>query len=160
MGVIVVLLALMMATIIGATVLFAFADAGQTVQRKTEFFDIPAHDAKTYCILSNTPDETTSNIIVDRYNSTAVDYDLYVITTHYTVVDNNVTVKDTAYGPQDLENGSVIRVRYNAIGYTSVANVGTYAIIVFTMLAIVPLVIVGGVMLRSLGFFSGGSGKP
>jgi hypothetical protein len=38
------------------------------------------------------------------------------------------------------------------------ASVKTYAIIVFTMLAIVPLIIVGGLMLRSLGFFSGGAG--
>lgn len=36
------------------------------------------------------------------------------------------------------------------------ATVVTYAIIVFTMLAIVPLIVVGGLMLRSLGFFSGG----
>ena len=35
-------------------------------------------------------------------------------------------------------------------------RVKTYAIIVFTMLAIVPLIIVGGLMLRSLGFFGGG----
>ena len=38
------------------------------------------------------------------------------------------------------------------------AQVVTYAIIVFTMLAIVPLIIVGGLMLRSLGFFSGSGG--
>jgi hypothetical protein len=35
-------------------------------------------------------------------------------------------------------------------------QVKIYAVIVFTMLAIVPLIIVGGLMLRSLGFFGGG----
>ena len=38
------------------------------------------------------------------------------------------------------------------------AKVITYAIIVFAMLAIVPMIMVGGLMLRSLGFMGGGSG--
>ena len=41
---------------------------------------------------------------------------------------------------------------------TTIDNVVTYAITVFAMLAIVPLIIVGGLMLRSLGFFTGGGG--
>lgn len=40
----------------------------------------------------------------------------------------------------------------------TIDDVVTYAIIVFTMLAIVPLILIGGLMLRSLGFF-GGSGR-
>jgi hypothetical protein len=48
-------------------------------------------------------------------------------------------------------------------GTTSEANNTTttvvgYAITVFAMLAIVPLIMVGGLMLRSLGFFGGGGG--
>lgn len=38
------------------------------------------------------------------------------------------------------------------------AKVVTYAIIVFAMLAIVPMIMVGGLMLRSLGFMGGGAG--
>lgn len=40
----------------------------------------------------------------------------------------------------------------------TIDDVVTYAIIVFTMLAIVPLILIGGLMLRSLGFFGGGGG--
>jgi hypothetical protein len=38
------------------------------------------------------------------------------------------------------------------------AKVITYAVTVFAMMAIVPLIMVGGLMLRSLGFMGGGSG--
>jgi hypothetical protein len=49
----------------------------------------------------------------------------------------------------------------NIVGTSANANITkekvvTYAIIVFGMLAIVPMIIVGGVMLRSLGFMGGG----
>ena len=38
----------------------------------------------------------------------------------------------------------------------TIATVVTYAVIVFGMLALVPLILIGGLMLRSLGFFGGG----
>jgi uncharacterized membrane protein YidH (DUF202 family) len=40
----------------------------------------------------------------------------------------------------------------------TIATVITYAVIVFGMLALVPLILIGGLMLRSLGFFGGGGG--
>ena len=40
----------------------------------------------------------------------------------------------------------------------TIATVILYAVIVFGMLALLPLIIIGGIMLRSLGFFSGGGG--
>jgi len=40
----------------------------------------------------------------------------------------------------------------------TIATVVLYAIIVFGMLALLPLIIIGGIMLRSLGFFGGGGG--
>lgn len=39
----------------------------------------------------------------------------------------------------------------------TIQTVTTYAVIVFGMLALVPLILIGGLMLRSLGFFGGGS---
>jgi hypothetical protein len=39
---------------------------------------------------------------------------------------------------------------------TTKASVKSYAVTSFAMLAIVPLIIVGGIMLRSLGMFTGG----
>ena len=36
-------------------------------------------------------------------------------------------------------------------------DIKTYAVIVFGLLVIVPLIMVGGLMLRSLGYFGGGS---
>ena len=38
----------------------------------------------------------------------------------------------------------------------TIATVVAYAVIVFGMLALVPLILIGGLMLRSLGFFGGG----
>jgi len=43
---------------------------------------------------------------------------------------------------------------------TTIASVTTYALIVFAMLALVPLILIGGLMLRSLGFFGGGGAAP
>lgn len=38
------------------------------------------------------------------------------------------------------------------------ATVVSYAITVFALMAIVPLIMIGGIMLRSLGFMGGGGG--
>lgn len=38
----------------------------------------------------------------------------------------------------------------------TISDVVTYAITVFALLAIIPLIMVGGLMLRSLGFMGGG----
>lgn len=38
----------------------------------------------------------------------------------------------------------------------TIADILTYAVIVFGLLVIVPLIMVGGLMLRSLGFMGGG----
>ena len=38
----------------------------------------------------------------------------------------------------------------------TLADLVTYAVIVFGLLVIIPLIMVGGLMLRSLGFFGGG----
>jgi len=38
----------------------------------------------------------------------------------------------------------------------TISNLITYAVIVFGLLVIIPLIMVGGLMLRSLGYFGGG----
>ena len=38
----------------------------------------------------------------------------------------------------------------------TIAKLITYAVIVFGLLVIIPLIMVGGLMLRSLGYFGGG----
>lgn len=38
----------------------------------------------------------------------------------------------------------------------TIADIITYAVIVFGLLVIIPLIMVGGLMLRSLGYFGGG----
>lgn len=40
----------------------------------------------------------------------------------------------------------------------TIDKVKTYSLVVFGMLALVPLILIGGLMLRSLGFFGGGGG--
>ena len=44
----------------------------------------------------------------------------------------------------------------NAETNDTIDDIKTYAVIVFGLLVIVPLIMVGGLMLRSLGFFGGG----
>jgi len=148
---IVTLIGLMMAIVIASIVFFSFADAGQSVSNQTENFTITDVADDEHYNVSITPDTgTPAWIIIANNNATAL------VAGQYSTSGTHVTVNADVWGA----GNTTATISYNARSYSSVGQVITYAIIVFVMLAIVPLIVVGGLMLNSLGFFSGGSGKP
>jgi len=148
-------LSVMFATIIGALVLFAFAGAGGDLTNVTETHSVTGVNAtKFYFALTATPSGSDPEWVVTCHGSRGA-LNFVLTSANYTYISANNTIWVNKIGKY---NTSVDFV-FNTQAHTSIASVQTYAIIVFTMLAIVPLIIVGGVMLRSLGFFSGGTGK-
>jgi len=154
---IVTVISVMFAVIIGAIVFFAFADTtSETAVRHT---DIRA--AGTYVYTNNvgvnitrTPSSTPGFIV-----TVAGDNPRTLNSTDYSYVSSNTTVVITTTFITDGD--TAITATYNSRAYDSVTSVITYAMIVFAMAALVPLIIIGGVMLNSLGYFGGGKGgKP
>ena len=153
---IIMIIGVMIAIIISSMILFPFADAGQTVNEHTETFTISDNSTDEHFNLSHTPG-STPEFVIHLYNSSSAAWILQA-SANYTVVSGNHLYIESAH-MGSMSGYTQIRTSYNSIGHSSVGDVITYAIIVFTMMAIVPLIIVGGLMLSSLGFF-GGSGKP
>jgi len=149
---VILLITVLMATIIGAVIFFAFADATTTIDAYTDTHTIfhdgakdewvnLSHDINTdaswSAIVSN---GTTSNT-----SANAVAYSA------------NGTIKVPA---SDIDTGdTTITATYKGNAYQVSSSIVTYAITVFALLAIVPLIIVGGLMLRSLGFMGGGGAE-
>lgn len=153
---VVTLIAVMFATIIAATVLFAFTDAGNTATDYSETQSVTGANAtKFYFSLSDYPATSNPNWVVVCHGSKGAK-DFTLTSANYTYVSANNTIWVNKIGKYNTS----IDFTYNTLAYDQVVHVNTYAIIVFAMLAILPIVIVGGLMMRSLGFFSGGGGKP
>ena len=153
---IVMLIAIMLSVIIAAMVFYPFADAGQSASAQSESFTIADVTGIFYCNLSVTPDTTTPNLNIsstNAFNTFSPEATEITRTGGFIQVDANV------WGA----GNTTAVITFNSRTHSQVGTVITYALIVFAMLAIIPLIVVGGLMLSSLGFFGGGgggSGKP
>lgn len=145
---IVVLLGVMFAAIIGAIVFFEFGNSAHIAQTHSQTFSATNSSNAT---LSLTWEPISSSVSVEKYNSSDGNWTA-VSSALVDISDKTVTV-DTSGMDTNL---SQLRVDYNDLGYDTTTSVITYAVIVFAMLALVPLIIIGGVMLKSLGFFGSG----
>lgn len=136
-------------------VLFAFVDAGDTVTTVTESFTgVGVNATNFYFTLSHDVASAPHwGISVSGTKGT------FTVTSGYTYYSANNTVK---LASKFNKYNTTATIQHDTLASDAVSSVGVYAIIVFTMMAIIPLVVVGGVMLRSLGFFGGGGGggKP
>ena len=150
---IVMLIGIMLAVIIAAMVFYPFADAGQDAAAQSESFTIADVTGIFYCNLSVSPDTTTPDLNISSTNafgSFSPEVGEITRSGKFIQVDANV------WGA----GNTTAVITFNSRTHSSVGTVITYALIVFAMLAIIPLIIIGGVMLSSLGFFGSGSGKP
>ena len=150
---IVIIISVMFAVVIGALVFFAFGNASQTSQTATDTFTITDNSTTMHVNLTREP-ETVPAFVIHCYNSTTEVWELQDAANWTQVSGTHMTLDQGG----DETDHTQLRIAYNVMGYTTIGSVITYAIIVFGMAAIVPLIIIGGAMLKSLGFFGGGKG--
>ena len=148
---IVILLSVMFAAVIGAVIFFSFGEAAHTAQDHTETFNIVNYTTDETLDLRLLPAGT---VTVEVYNSS--DGNWTVVSSSYVSVTRDIVTVNSS--GMDI-NSTQLRASYHDEGYAITSSVILYAVIVFGMVALLPLIIIGGIMLRSLGFFSGGSGK-
>ena len=149
LGAIILVVGVMFAVIISAMVFYSFADAGQSVAGQSEDFTIDDVATAEHYNVSINPDGSTPGwVIYANNNATALS------SANYSVSGTHVTVDANVWGA----GNTTATIEYNTRMRSSVDAVIMYAIIVFTMMAIVPLIIIGGIMLKSIGFFGGGTG--
>lgn len=150
---IVMLISVMMAAIIGAIVFFAFSD-GTDTQQNDSYTETISGSVDIWVPLTRTPG-TDDQYNVSLTNATATRY-VSAGATGYEYVSGNNTMRvdSVALAADDTE----IDVYYYPRNHDVVSAVVLYAITIFALLAIIPLIMVGGLMLRSLGFMSGGEG--
>ena len=145
---IVILISVMFAVIVGSVIFFAFGESAHTAQTHIET-DSATNSTNASISLAYNP--ASGSVTVESYNSGTTNWTV-VSSALVTVSDRTVSVDTRTYDA----NLTQLRTTYNDLGYSTTTSVITYAIIVFAMAALVPLVIVGGLMLKSLGFFGGG----
>lgn len=151
---VVMLITVMMATIIGGIVFFAFADGTAGMQQSIETYSgTGANTSVFYWPLRASPGATPAwNISITNGVTTK-----YAGASNYTYIAANHTIKTNA---QFFRYGyTSITIKFATNAKDAVSKVVLYAIVVFAMIAIVPMIMVGGLMLRSLGFMGGGTGK-
>jgi uncharacterized membrane protein len=151
---VIMLITVMMATIIGGIVFFAFADGTSGMQQSIETYTgTGANTSVFYWKLLATPGSTPAwNISITNGVTTK-----YAGASNYTYISANNTIKTNA---QFFRYGyTSITITFATHAKDAVSKVILYAIVVFAMIAIVPMIMVGGLMLRSLGFMGGGTGK-
>lgn len=151
MASIVILLSVMFAAIIGAVIFFSFGEAAHTAQEHTETFNVVDYTTDETLDLRMLPAGT---VTVEVYNSSSGNWTA-VPSVNVSATRDIVTV---GLGALDA-NSTQLRASYHDEGYAITSSVILYAVIVFGMVALLPLIIIGGIMLRSLGFFSSGGGK-
>lgn len=151
---VILLITVLMATIIGSLVFFAFSGSIQSASTVNDTYTrvkgtTPAAITETL----NYGLDTGQTWTVRIYNVSATPK-LRTLTTGYSYSAGAHTVTITV--GQVTKNDSAIYINYYKAGYTQVGQVQTQAVVVFAMIAIVPLILVGGLMLKSLGFMGGG----
>lgn len=150
---VITLVGVMMSVIIGAVVFFAFADSEADLATVTyEVSDGVGADEDNYIDLTTYPGEDPQWNITKVNNTGVTSY----ITTGYSHVAANNTLKiDDAQLDDTNDTSATLTITYYGRAGDVKSNVVTYAVTIFALLAIIPLVMVGGLMLRSLGFMSG-----
>jgi len=144
--VIVVLMGVMMAIAIGAIVAFAIisgtGDGYQTIDTHTVY----NAGIDQFVNLSTNPEAGSFTVLY--YNGTWNTVPAANITEN-----TNRTITVQAGGIQI--NTTQLKATYNMKGANTNTNLITYAVLMFGLLVIIPVVIVGGLMLKSLGYFGG-----
>lgn len=148
----ILIIAVLMATIIGAMIFFAFSDSGSNASYISETYDgTGVNNTAFYWPLKATPGTSpTWNIT----KSGAAVTTKYASGTNYSYIAANNTIKTNAGFFQP--GYDTLAIKFYTQAKDSIGSVLTIAIVMFALLAIVPLVMVGGLMLRSLGFMGGG----
>ena len=145
---VVLVITIMIGVVVSSIIFFNFADATETATRLTEGFSVTPDGEYVYFNVSRTIDGTVPDIdVFTNTNGTWVQ----LPSTSW-----NRTGQAFTLGMDDRESDTSQRVTFNTRGANEISNVVLYAITVFALLAIIPLIMVGGLMLRSLGFMSGG----
>ena len=158
---IILLITVMFGIIIGSTVFFAFSHATEPSQSTSYTFThtvtvAEANATVFYVKLKAFPDGTTPAWSIIAYGTTATTYTAGA--TNYTYIEANNTIKLNAgfYNHGKTKHNTSCVITYNTGTYGAVNSVTTYAVTAFGLAAIIPLIIVGGIMLRSLGFMGNG----
>jgi len=147
---IILVISVMFSVIIGSVIFFAFGQSAYTAQEHNESF-AATNSTNASLTVNFIPAGASITVWAYTYNSTSTNWTL-VSSSNWDQDGRVITVDTSSYNV----NLSQLAVNYEDMGHATTTSVITYAIVVFAMAAIVPLVIVGGVMLKSLGFFSGG----
>jgi hypothetical protein len=147
---IILVISVMFAAIVGAVIFFAFGQSAYTAQEHNESFSA-THTTNATLAVTYIPASASITVWAYTYNATSTNWTL-VSSANWDQDGRVITVDTSGYDA----NLSQLAVNYQDMGYTTTTSVITYAVIVFAMVALVPLIIIGGVMLKSLGFFSGG----
>ena len=146
------IIAVMFSVIIGAFIFYAFIDAGETTAAVTDTFTVVGANGTTFWFsLSKTPAINNPGFALSVTDGVT---DYSIAATNYSYVSSNNTV----WNDNIRVGNTSATVQYHTQAMDTMVSVGTYAIIIFTMLALVPLILVGAVMLRSLGFLTFGKG--
>lgn len=146
---VITLVGVMMAVIIGAVVFFAFADSEADLA--TVNYDVDTPTICQYVDLTTYPGETPEWNITKTNNTGVVSY---IENYNHTASNNTLHIDETEFDDTNDTSATLVITYYGRAGDVR-GNVVTYAVTIFALLAIIPLVMVGGLMLRSLGFMSG-----
>lgn len=151
---VILLISVMMAAVIGAVVFFAFADdvADNAATSSASYTDTISGTVDIWIPLDATPGGTPGyNVSVT--NATATRY-LSPGATGYEYISSNNTMRVDAVSLEAAD--TQIDVTFNTRAHDATDNIITYAVTVFALVAILPLILVGGLMLRSIGLWGGG----
>lgn len=158
---IILVLTVMFGIIIGSTVFFAFSHATESAQSVSEAYYhtatvADANNTAHYFKLHALPDSGTPGWNLTLYGTTATVF-YPASASNYTYIEANNTMKCNAglYNYGMTKHNTSITISFNTGTYGAVHSVSTFAVTVFGLAAIIPLIIVGGIMLRSLGFMGG-----
>jgi uncharacterized membrane protein len=147
----ILVIAVLMATIIGAMIFFAFSNSGSNASYISETYTGTGASGVFYWPLKAAPGTSpTWNITISGGAVTTK----YAGASNYTYVSANNTIKTNANFFKTGYNTVVIKFYTQA--KDTISSVALIAVTAFALLAIVPLIMVGGLMLRSLGYMGGG----
>jgi hypothetical protein len=156
MGAIIVLISVMIATIIGAVIFFSFGQSADIAARYTQTQTVSNAAIKQWISLSYEPSSSPSyNISITNMTGVV----RYIESGHYNYTSANKTIGIEAsefVAGATNDTGATITISFYGLAHDTTVTVTSYAVTTFAMAAIIPLIIVGGIMLRSLGMFTGG----
>jgi hypothetical protein len=154
---IILIIALMMSVVIVSAVFFPFSNATQssvTINQTDTRTGAAAYHWKNWAVTLSQIKENTNagaTLLVHALNATSGKWGKS-LPYNYSAANNTIWVPGNQLWGADTK----ICINFYGMGYSAIGKVQNIALTVFALMAIVPLISVGGLMLRSLGFMSGG----